>query len=153
MRLVIAVALVLAVASREGAVVASGARTGRSDDPAADSFVVGALRRDGIVIPFAVFDGKRWSSRWPAPQRDLSIPINVLSVPSRWWGPPGPRDRWQVWTGGEPMTVEVRQPDQVDVHCTSQIGLRTDYISAEPPPPWTVQPYPKDGVAVSPPQP
>ena len=31
----------------------------------APSFTVGALRRDGVVIPFAAYDGKRWVSRWP----------------------------------------------------------------------------------------
>jgi hypothetical protein len=39
------------------------------------------------------------------------------------------------------------------VHCTRQIGLRTDYKPDELPPPRTIQPYPKDGLVVSPPQP
>lgn len=116
-------------------------------------FTVGALRRDGIIIPFAAFDGTRWSNRWPMPTRDPSVPINLISVPSRWWGPAGPRETWQVWTAATPpKTVRVTQPDIVDVHCTQQIGLRTDYRPAEPPPPWSEQPYPKDGIAVSPPQ-
>jgi len=118
-----------------------------------DSFTIGALRRDGIVIPFAVFDGKRWSNNWPAPSPDPSIPINLISVPKRWWGSPGARETWDAWTGGAPKAVHVRQPDAVDVHCTRQIGLRTDYRPDEPPPPWTEQPYPKDGLAVSPPHP
>jgi hypothetical protein len=122
-------------------------------DRSAAAFTVAALRRDGILIPFATFDGKRWSDRWPPPQLNPTIPINLISIPSRWWGPPGARDTWQAWTGGEPKTVHVRQPELVDVHCTKQIGLRTDYRPAEPAPPWTEQPYPKDGVAIAPPQP
>jgi hypothetical protein len=40
----------------------------------------------------------------------------------------------------------------VDVFCSRQIGLRTDYTPREIAPPRSVQPYPKDGLAVSPPQ-
>jgi len=46
----------------------------------------------------------------------------------------------------------VTQPDWIEAHCLRQIGLRTDYAPAEPAPPRTTQPYPKDGLAVSPPQ-
>jgi hypothetical protein len=42
------------------------------------------------------------------------------------------------------------QPDWVDVHCVRQVGLRTDYVASADIPPRTVQPYPKDGLAVSP---
>ena len=147
MRVVFAVVAILCL-SKAPAGVSAG-----SGDQRLTAFTVGALRRDGIIIPFAVFDGRHWLSRWPAPERDRSIPINLNSIPSRWWGPPGPRDTWQAWTDREPSVIHVRQPDEVDVHCTSQIGLRTDYRPAEPPPPWSEQPYPKDGLAVSPPQP
>ena len=47
--------------------------------------------------------------------------------------------------------MKAGQPDWIDTHCLRQIGLRTDYRAAEPPPPRTEQPYPKDGLAVSPP--
>jgi hypothetical protein len=144
---------VLAIVLLATASVASGFSRTSQADPTTRAFAVGALRRDGIVIPFAVFDGKRWSKPWPLPSLDPSIPINVTSVPSRWWGSPGPRESWQAWTGSEPKTIRVRQPDAVDVHCTRQIGLRTDYRPAEPAPPWSEQPYPKDGIAISPPHP
>src|SRR5262249_39981233 len=35
--------------------------------------------------------------------------------------------------------------------CSRYVGLKTDYQAPEAPPPHTVQPYPKDGLAVSPP--
>ena len=44
---------------------------------------------------------------------------------------------------GESADTPVLQPDWIDVHCTRQIGLRTDYKSIEPPPPRSTQPYPK----------
>lgn len=137
MRVVLALAL---------AIAAAGA------DPRPAAFVVGALRRDGVVIPFATFDGRRWSNRWPAPELNPTIPITVDSVPSRWWGPAGPRATWQAWTEGRTRDVHVTQLEAVDVQCTRQVGLHTDYRGDAPPPESGAQPYPKDGLAVSPPQ-
>jgi hypothetical protein len=122
-------------------------------DARPDPISLGILRRDGIVIPFAAFDGKRWNNPWPpATSADLEVPITLSSVPKRWWGAVGPVGEWQVWTGGDPRTVRVVQPDWVDVHCARQVALRTDYRSAEPPPERRTQPYPKDGLAVWPAQ-
>jgi hypothetical protein len=124
---------------------------GAADAPR-PAFGVGILRRDGIVIPFASFDGKRWRNAWPAPQLDLTVPINLASIPSRWWGPTGPLDSWQAWIAGTASSVRVVQPDWVGVHCARHIALRTDYRPAVVAPPQSTQPYPKDGLAVSPPQ-
>jgi len=123
-----------------------------AEQPSA-AFGIGILRRDGIVIPFADFDGKRWRANWPAAAEQVDVPVNVLSVPGRWWGRAGPHDRWQVWTrSAPPATVDVRQPDWVPVQCLRQVGLRTDYRSPEPPPDPGTHPFPKDGLAVWPPQ-
>jgi hypothetical protein len=125
-----------------------------ADDAPRVAFGVGVLRRDGIIVPFAAFDGKRWSNAWPQPALELTIPIDVRSVPSRWWGPTPALESWQAWpTVGEPQNVRIVQPDWVNVHCVRQIGLRSDYRPPDPPPPRSEQPYPKDGLAVSPPQP
>ena len=134
-------AAVLALAA---SLVAADARPG--------AFGVGVLRRDGVIVPFAAFDGKRWVDSWPLPDVDLEVPIALRDVPSKWWGPTAPLGQWQLWATKEPQTLRVVQPDWVDVHCTRQIGLRTDYKPDEFPPPPTVQPYPKDGLVVSPPQ-
>jgi hypothetical protein len=133
-------------------VTALGAGLAGADGPRA-LFGVGVLRRDGIIIPFGAFDGKRWSSSWPQPALELTIPIGLRGVPSKWWGPTGPLEAWQVWRAGEPQLVKVVQTDWVNVHCVRQIGLRTDYTPPAAPPPRTEQPYPKDGLVVSPPQP
>jgi len=138
MRFVAAAALVLAT-------IAAAA------DPSAAAFIVGALRRDGLIIPFAAFDGKHWSAPWPMPEFDRAVPINLISVPKGWWGKAGVREAWQAWTDGATQTLQVIQPDFAKVQCTRQIGLRTEYRGADLPPP-DVQPYPKDGLAVSPPQ-
>jgi len=119
--------------------------------PAADAFDVGLLRRDGVIIPFAAFDGQHWSAPWPEPQAEPTVPINLLSVPAKWWGAAGPRETWTAWLGpGDQRTVRVTQPDVVDVHCSRHVGLRTDYRSDQFAPPPSEQPYPKDGLAVSP---
>ena len=115
-------------------------------------FGVGVLRRDGIIVPFATYDGKRWADKWPVPDVQLDVPIALRDVPSKWWGPTRALAEWQSWATKEPQTLRVVQPDWIDVHCTRQIGLRTDYKPDELPPPRTVQPYPKDGLVVSPPQ-
>jgi hypothetical protein len=121
---------------------------------AADSriaFAVGVLRRDGIVLPFAVFDGKRWSAPWAPPDRDLAVPIDLRAVPRRWWGVGAPLDVWTLNLARGTQTARVVQPDWVDVHCARYIGLRTDYQATAPVPPRSEQPYPKDGLAISPP--
>jgi hypothetical protein len=117
-------------------------------------FSVGALRRDGIVIPFATYDKNHWETNWPVPKLDLIVPVDLRAVPSGWWGPaPAPRT-WNAWIGrAAPRAVDVTQLDWVDVHCVRQVGLKTTYQSDKPVPPRTIQPYPKDGLVVSPPQP
>jgi hypothetical protein len=123
-------------------------------DQTAPAFAVGILRRDGIIVPFATFDGRNWSARWPRPALDVTVPIDVRSVPSAWWGATGPLDNWEAWAqSGQAQPIRVAQPDWIDVHCLRQIGLRTDYRASEFPPPATEQPYPKDGLAISPPRP
>ncbi len=117
-------------------------------------FAVGILRRDGIVVPFATYDGSRWSAHWPKPAMELTVPIDLRSVPAGWWGPTGSLAAWEAWVGADaPQAIHAGQPDWIDVHCVRQIGLRTDYRAGEFPPPPGEQPYPKDGLVVSPPQP
>ena len=45
------------------------------------------------------------------------------------------------------------QPDWIDVHCSRQIGLRTTYRGVQPAPARSVQPFPKDGLAIAPARP
>ncbi|HMD33596.1 MAG TPA: hypothetical protein VKH42_01450 [Vicinamibacterales bacterium] len=121
---------------------------------AADSpgFTIGALRRDGVVIPFAAYDGKNWTARWPAPVRDPEIPINLRSIPPRWWAK-DPVTIWATWIEGRAgASINVLRPDVIDAHCVRQVGLRTDYRSGQPLAPPDVQPYPKDGLAIAPQQ-
>ena len=120
-------------------------------EPPIPPFAAGVLRRDGVIVPFAVFDGKSWSARWPKPALDLTVPTDVSSVPEKWWGATGPLVTWFAVIGSAaPQPIKVVQPDWIDVHCMRQIGLHTDYRSDQLPPPLGEQPYPKDGLAISP---
>jgi len=121
--------------------------------PARGAFGVGVLRRDGVIIPFAAFNGKRWSSPWPVPALSLTVPVDLRALPSRWWGPTPALETWEATTIAGPLALRVVQPEWVDVQCQRQIGLRTDYRSERGAPPPSEQPYPKDGLAVSPAQP
>src|SRR5262245_20197554 len=124
-------------------VVALVAAVGAADSRT-DPFAVGVLRRDGVLVPLAGYDGKQWGVSWPGPALDLEIPISLSSVPKQWWGPTKVAvTDWQLWpAAGEPRIVHATQPDWVPVHCARQIALRTDYRSDEVVPPVTEQPYP-----------
>ncbi len=123
--------------------------------PPPDRFTLGVLRRDGLVTPFATFDGKHWRNDWPKPLRHVDdVPVTLRSVPSWWWGRPGPRETWQASVGsGERVELHVTGANVYDAQCLQQIGLRTDYRPSAPPPDPRARPYPKDGLAVSPPYP
>jgi hypothetical protein len=120
--------------------------------PSTASFTIGVLRRDAFIVPFAAYDGKHWKNYWPVPAENVGVPLSLRNVDKGWWGPAGPRDTWQVWTSdASPRIVSVRQPDWVSSYCHKAVGLRTDYQPRLRPPPARVNPYPKDGLAVSPP--
>jgi hypothetical protein len=122
--------------------------------PPPASFTIGVLRRDALIVPFATYDGKRWQNYWPAPGNNPDMPLSLRNVSKGWWGPVGPREMWQVWTpDSPPQIVKVRQPDWAPSFCQKQVGLRTDYQPQLRPPPPGASPYPKDGLAVSPPHP
>jgi hypothetical protein len=125
---------------------------GAADAPP-DAFGIGVLRRDGEVIPVATFDGRRWRNDWPPPSPSVTVPINLSNVPKKWWGPLGRRDIWQAWIAGTEHDVHVTQPEWVAVHCQQRVALKTDYSADLVPPPENQQPYPKDGLVVSPPHP
>lgn len=113
-------------------------------------FTLGVLRRDGIVIPFAAYDAKRWAAPWPEETRFLDVPINLASVPRRWWGPAEPPRTMTVWADGQSRgQVSIGDPTFVRTACGRRIGLRTNYKPSLPPPPPIESPYPKDGLVVS----
>lgn len=113
-------------------------------------FTLGILRRDGIVFPFAAYDGTRWEVPWPADTRFLDVPINLASISRSWWGPVEPPRVMTVWAEGQARgQVTLGHPAFVATACGRRIGLRTDYKPSLPPPPPIERPYPKDGLVIS----
>ena len=114
------------------------------------AFTLGVLRRDGVVIPFAAWDGSQWGNRWPAPGRREDIPITVAGSPKAWWLNDRPVGYWTAWPlRGDSQVVYVKNPINLTAECQPQIGLQTDYKSIEAPALARMQPYPKDGLATA----
>ena len=114
------------------------------------AFTLGVLRRDGVVIPFAAWDGSRWVNRWPAPGRREDIPITVAGSPKGWWLNERPIGYWTAWPlRGDSQVVYVKNPINVTAECQGHVGLQTDYKSVEAPARAQMQPYPKDGLATA----
>lgn len=112
-------------------------------------FAVAVLRRDGVLVPFAHFNGRRWSNAWPEPSAGPEIPITLDEVPRHWLKGAYPAGPWTMWTlDGEPAKLEVTRPVVFEAHCLSNVGLQTTYRSSERVPLPHVHPYPKDAIAV-----
>ena len=131
-------------------VQASSAPTPPAGNGDGAPFLVGVLRRDGVVSPFASFDGKDWDAQWPTDLSAVEVPISLDAVPRKWWGKSGPVERMSVWADGVNRgAFRLVRPSVMRLMCSSHLGLTSDYQSPQPPPPLLVQPYPKDGLAVS----
>ncbi len=108
-------------------------------------FALGVLRRDGVLLPFASYDGS-WSVDWP--YEPVDIPISIDSVPGKWWGAPGPDAGWTAWLpDNSPRPLKLQRLRSLRIFCDMRIGVQTDYMGAsfdlrEP----TV---PKDGLAIA----
>jgi hypothetical protein len=120
----------------------------------AERGMIGVLRRDGVVLPFAAFRGTTWSTPWPAQLQYLELPVNVEAIPERWWGgvmdEGGPLPKWTAWlTNGRSAPMAVTGVQLLRVHCDARMALRSDYQPTEPMPLMPVGPFPKDGLAVT----
>ena len=116
----------------------------------ASKFALAILRRDGAVLPFATFDGRRWRGRWPAEIRNLELPISLDDVPEDWWGvEPAPR-RMTIWRdGARAGAVTLTGLSITRPMCEPRITVKSDYKSESTPPPPFEMPYPKDGLLSS----
>ena len=128
----------------------SQAATTPDQRPDKGPFTLGVLRRDGVIIPFAHFDGRRWSNDWVTPNKTFDVPISLNDVPERWWPGRKPILSWTAWpTQRSSRRIEAQAPVLLRAHCQRAVGLRTNWVPNEPPPPDGVQPYPKEGLATA----
>jgi hypothetical protein len=122
------------------------------DAPDALPFLVAALRRDGVVIPFAAFDGKSWKAPWPLDVDPKDMPESLQDIPRGWWGRFGQPSELTPWANGVNRGVvrlHLEKPALLHVMCSTRVGIATDHRSPQPLPQPGAQPYPKDGLAVS----
>ncbi len=111
-------------------------------------FTLAALRRDGVIIPFASFDGRAWSLHWPESDLGVPLPISSADIPKKWWGPQGPDVPWTArLPGGETRPLVLGKPVHAKVFCTGHPALATDYRGGviDPREPTVA----KDGLAVA----
>jgi hypothetical protein len=109
------------------------------------------LRRDGLMFPFASFNRDSWRATWPIISRNpaLDIPTTREAIPKDWWGTRSP-DQWRGYlTSGDDVYLEVKAPEVFQSFCGPRLGVRTTYRSGQPLPPVPVDPFPKDGLAIS----
>ena len=113
-----------------------------------EQFLLGVMRRDGVILPFAAFDG-RWSQPWPSSLRNVELPATLADVPAKWWGGERPQE-WTLYApGGESARVTASALVTVVVGREKRLGIGTDFVSAEPPAPLFELPYPKEGLALA----
>ena len=108
------------------------------------------LRRDGLLLPIASFDRDSWRVTWPVyPTRFKELPATPAAIPKGWWGTRWP-DQWRAHlTSGDTVFLEIKAPAVYEVFCGPVLGLRTNYRSDQPLPMVPVDPFPKDGLAIS----
>ena len=112
------------------------------------SFGLGVLRRDGVLVPFASYNGRAWSAEWPGPDGSAILPISLSDIPKKWWGAPGPAAPWKAWLlDGTTRPLTLRKPEHMRVFCTTGLGVRTDYEGGEFDP--REPTAPKSGLAIA----
>src|ERR671932_390189 len=89
----------------------------------------GVLRRNGVLLPFASYDGS-WSVTWPYAAAEF--PISLDDVPKKWWGAPGREAPWTAWLDGTRRPLKLEKPVAVPVFCDTRLGIRTDYVGVPP---------------------
>lgn len=95
---------------------------------ASGAFSLGVVRRDGVLIPFASFNGRAWEVTWPGADLSVPLPISLADIPKRWWGAVGPEAPWQVsFPDGTTRPLKLQKPVHVPIFCGGHLALATDY--------------------------
>jgi hypothetical protein len=128
---------------------ASPPRDANGEQERAKPFNLGVLRADGVLLPFASFDGEGWKASWPGDLFGRELPVSTASIPRDWWGGGEPQ-QWSVFPpdGGARQAFKTVAPTMFLVGAERRFGLRTDR-APEPVkvPPFAVA-FPKVGLAI-----
>jgi hypothetical protein len=115
----------------------------------AGRITLAVLRSDGLLLPFAAFNGENWSVPWPVTFTGREFPVNLAAVPNAWWGGEAPAE-WRLWQPGSQSGVPVRllAPAVTVIGALRRLGIRTDHkVAPSRVPPFEL-PYPKEGLVV-----
>jgi hypothetical protein len=94
--------------------------------PPPPPFVIALVRDDGVMLPIAAQDRRRWRAPWPGPAREAEVPVRLDDCPLAWWGvPAAPRD-WTLHVPGEaPRAVTADRMTWVRSYCRQQVALHS----------------------------
>jgi hypothetical protein len=95
------------------------------------ALLIGVVRSDGVIIPFASYDGSRWDTPWPAADTPVDTTLKTLdALPKKWYAPlvAAPRE-WYVRTRtGGFHAARVDRPVVVKSRCSELWGLAADPV-------------------------
>jgi hypothetical protein len=95
-------------------------------------FSLAVLRRDGLMIPFATYNGRAWSVAWPG-SNNVPLPISLSDIPKAWWGDVTATTPWTAWlSDSEKRTLKLEKPVHVPIFCGAHLAVATDYRGAPP---------------------
>jgi len=98
--------------------------------PSEQSFVVGLLRPDGLIIPFAYFNGTDFTNPWQKP-RDYgpTAPNTITDLDVPWFsGLTAPTDSWFVWYPEGGKRLITKKAMKINSHCEEVWGLPTGEV-------------------------
>lgn len=123
-----------------------------------ESFFIGAIRSDGVLVPFALYDSGKWSSPWPgyfdpgSPRSSFknlndSTITTLLKIPPAWAGSQKkiPSSWWKPGTEGDSLFT-VSKPVIIPSYCVKLWAL---LLSNRKPPQDTHAYVPMTGMAAS----
>ena len=104
---------------------------------AGDKFILGILRRDGVIAPFAQYANRKWTNPWHSPESNdqPNEPDTIADLPKPWFRSfLKPSSVWYLWSSaGESTTIKASDAVQVCSHCQQVWGLLSDYPKQEEP--------------------
>lgn len=95
------------------------------------AFLIGVLRSDGVIVPFASYDGSQWDTPWPAADSPADTTLKTLdAIPKKWFAPLEtiPRE-WYIRTRtGGFQAMRVDRPAVVKSRRSDLWGLAADIV-------------------------
>ncbi len=102
-----------------------------------DTLIVGVLRPDGVIVPFAQYANRKWTNPWHSPQPDAQAdePDTVADLPKPWYESlVKPSAEWYFTpSSGDTKIIRTSKSVQVCSHCQQVWGLLDDYPNPKQP--------------------